>query len=133
MKYSTALLPALALSALTLTSPVAATTLFDCPFASMAQESLGLSFELNADTSNCDDADGTKSAIAEFIKITVAEVSGHTQQLGEVEIDLEGKLCDETDRRARLLRGGSRQLTGFLYSGGASKYPSGCTASDDHA
>lgn len=95
----------------------------------MAQESLGLSFEVNVDTSNCDDVDGTKSAIAEFIKITVAEVSGHTQQLGEVEIELEGELCDETDRRARFLR--LRPSRGYIWMGGGGKYPSGCTESDD--
>lgn len=124
MKYTTALLP-LVLSAITLTSPVAATTLFDCPYTAMTQESLGLSFAVDADTSNCEDDDDMKSAIAELIKITVTQVSGHTSELGEVEIDLEGELCDETDN-ARRLRGGSRQLWwkskpfwAFIGSGGS--------------
>lgn len=102
MKYTSALLPPL-LSALT--SPVAATTLFDCPHSSLVQDSIGLSFDVNVDTSNCntEDIDSTKSAIAEFIQISVTEVSGYISDLGEVEIDLEeGNLCEEVGRRTLL-------------------------------
>lgn len=127
MKYIAALLP-LVLSGLTLTPMAEATTLFDCPFASMGEESLGLVFDVDVDTSNCntEDIDSTTTALTEFIQISLTEVSGYTRALGEVEINLEGELCEEANRR-NLLRGNTRELRlhangGYIWRGGGGKY-----------